>query len=76
MPEEKYKDRISVYHYNEKTRIYTALGINPTESNDKVFFSIAKGEAGISKERVVLALNKQEIAFLIMELKKLYNELE
>lgn len=77
MPEgETYKDKINVFHYNEKTKMYKALGINPTEDNDAVFFSIREGMKGEKSNRLVLNLNKQEIAFIIMELQKLYNELD
>jgi len=71
----KYEDRLSIMHYNDKTSMYKVLAANPTEKNDGIFFSIREGVKGEKSNRLTLMLNKQEIAYTIMELTKIYNEL-
>ena len=75
MPEQReYKeDRISIMHYNDKTQMYKVLSATPTDKEDGVFFSIRQGMKGQSSDRLTLMLNKTEIAYLIMELTKVYN---
>lgn len=69
------EDRINIMHYNDKTGMYKTLSVNPTDKNDSAFFSIRQGVKGSQSDRLVLALGKQEIAYMVMELTKLYNEL-
>ena len=73
---EDYKDKINVFHYNDKTSMYKALAINPTDDNDSIFIAIRQGMKGEKANSLALKLDMKEIAYLIMELKKLYNDLE
>lgn len=70
-----YKDAISIMHYNDKTQMYKVLASSPTDQNDAMFFSIRQGFKGSKGDRLTLMLNKQEIAYLILELQKYYNNL-
>jgi hypothetical protein len=54
--------------------MYKVLSITPTDKADGVFCSIRQGMKGESSDRLTLMLNKNEIAYLIMELKKVYNQ--
>ena len=75
MPEQ-YKNFSEVFHYNEKTGMYKTLAINPTDKNDSVFFSIREGMKGQKANSLSLRLDKKEIAYLILDLTKLYNTLD
>lgn len=69
------KDKISVMHYNEKEQTYKSLAVNPVpDKKDVVFFSMREGKKGEKQNRITLALNKNEIAYLIMDLTKMYNQ--
>ena len=76
MADEKYEDRVNIFHYNDKTGMYKVLAVNPTDKNDSAFFSIRTGMKGGNKDNLSLKLDKKEIAFLILELQGLYNELK
>ena len=68
---------MQIFHYNEKTNEYKALEISPTENKDGVFLSIRSGSKRSDyKERLTLKLDKQEIAYLILELEGIYRELK
>ena len=71
-----YKDRINIFHYNDKTSMYKALAINPTNENDAAFFSIREGMKGSKPNSLSLKFDKKEIAFMILEMQKMYNELD
>jgi len=71
------KDKMSVMHFNDKTQKYKVLAISPIpEKNDGAFLSIREGTKGEKSNRLTLALSKQEIAYIIMDLTKLFNELD
>jgi len=74
--QEYQKDKISIMHYNDKTQMYKVLAINPTDKADSAFFSIREGTKGEKSNRLTLALSRPEIAYLIMDMTKLFNELE
>lgn len=75
-PQTEYKkDKIGIMHYNEKEQTYKSLAVNPVpDKTDVVFFSMREGKKGEKQNRITLALNKNEIAYLIMDLTKLYNQ--
>ena len=67
---------VEIFHYNDKTKEYKAFNINPVDDNSGVFVSLANGSKESNfRNRIVLKLNKQELAYLIMEADKLYNSL-
>lgn len=68
--------KIKIMHYSDKTGLYKNLTVNPTDRNDSVFFSIMQGVKGQDNERITVALNKQEISYLIMSLTKIFNDLD
>ena len=68
---------LNIFHYNKAKQEYKSFNIDPTDDNDAVFVSIAAGsKATGNKERLVIKMNKQELAYLTMEGKKIYNSLE
>ncbi len=68
--------QIDIFHYNDKTKKYKAFNINPTDDNDAVFVSLTAGSKQDGKrERVVLKLDKKELAYLILEAQKIYGNL-
>jgi hypothetical protein len=73
---EEYKNHTDVFHYNDKTGMYKSLAINPTDKNDCAFFSIREGMKGQKANSLSLRLSKSEIAYIIMDLTKLYNKLD
>ena len=67
---------LDIFHYSDKTKKYKAFNINPTDDGDAVFVSITSGcKTDNKRERIVLKLSKQELAFLVMQTKKIFNEL-
>ena len=68
MADEGYKDKINVFHYNDKTKMYKSLSVNPTRENDAMFFSIREGMKGEKSNSLSLKFSKPEIAYLILEL--------
>lgn len=69
--------KIDIFHYNDKSKKYKAFNINPTDENTDVFLSMTSGDKQADKrDRIALKLNKQELAFLIMQATKIYNELD
>jgi len=73
---EEYRDRLNIFHYNDRTSMYKALAVNPTDKNDSLFFSIREGMKGQKANSLSLKLDRKEIAYVIMELTKIYNELD
>jgi len=71
---DKYNNDIEIFHYNEKNRTYKKLSIN--SDGDKYFFSVVEGKKGEKEaiKRTTILLDRKELAFLILELKKLYNK--
>ena len=74
--EREYKNHTEVFHYNDKTGMYKTLAINPTEKKDSVFFSIREGMKGSKANSLSLRLDQKELAYVILNLNKLYNSLE
>ena len=70
------EDRINIFHFNDQTQLYKTLAINPTDENDAVFYTIRTGVKGQKGQSLSLKLDKKEVAFLILELQKLYNGLK
>jgi len=73
---EKREDKLSIFHYQEATGMYKVLAFNPNDKNDGMFASIRNGVKGTKAQNLSLFLNKQEVAYVIMELTKLYNALK
>jgi len=72
---QKYQeDRFSIMHFNDKTNEYKVLSINPLDDRKGIFLSIRVGTKGQPSNRLVLALTKAELASLIMESTKIYNQ--
>lgn len=68
--------QIDIFHYNDKTKKYKAFNINPTDDNDAVFVSLTAGSKQDStRDRVVLKLDKKELAYLLLEGRKIYDNL-
>lgn len=74
--QKKYEDRFSVMHYNDKTQEYKVLAINPLEDGKGIFLGIRIGIKGQTPNKMTLMLNKSEFAYLLMEGKKIYNDLK
>ena len=80
----QYKDKFSIMHFNEKTNEYKVLSINPLvkdkegnplEDNKKgVFLGIRIGTTGQPAQKLTLMLSKGELAHLIMEATRIYNQ--
>lgn len=67
---------VEVFHYNDKTKEYKSFNISPVDDKSGVFVSLAAGTKNSSyKNRVVIKLSKQELAYLILESQKLFDEL-
>ena len=76
MVEDRYIKWLDIYHYNEKNGMYTAFTVSPVpDSKDSAFVSLRKGMKGEKSENIAVRLSKQEIAYAIMELTKIYNEI-
>ena len=69
--------QLDVFHYNDKTKKYKAFNINPTDEMDAVFVSITSGcKTDNQRERIVLKLSRQELAYLVMQTQKIFGELK
>lgn len=68
--------QIDIFHYNDKTKKYKAFNINPTDDGDSVFVSLASGSKTDNKrDRIVLKFSRQELAYLILQTQRIFNEL-
>lgn len=68
--------QLDIFHYNDKTKKYKAFNINPTDDCDAVFVSLTSGsKADNQRERIVVKLSRQELAYLVMQTKKIFGEL-
>lgn len=66
----------SIFHYNDKTKNYKSLDATMIDDRSGVFFSMMEGNKPKNeKNRITLKLGRAEIAYLIMELTKIYNDL-
>ena len=72
--QKKFEDKVSIMHYNDKTGEYKVLAVNPMDDRKGTFVGIRIGKKGEQANRQTLALNKQEIAYLIMGLTKIFNQ--
>ena len=70
----KYEDKFSIMHYNDKTNEYKVLAVNPLDDGKGVFLGIRIGTKGQTPQKLTLMLTKSEIAYLIMDLTKIYNK--
>ena len=70
----QYEDRFSIMHYNDKTLEYKVLAINPLEDGKGVFLGIRIGVKGQPATKLTLMLTRGELAHLIMEATKIYNQ--
>ena len=74
----QYEDKLSVMHYNQQTNAYKVFSANPSVGRDgkkdTVFISIREGVKGQPANKLVLACSKSEIAYIIMELTKIFNK--
>jgi len=61
---------VEIFHYDEKTKGYKKLQI--TEFKDGVLVKLIEGTKGAGYDERNVYLNRQELAYLIMELKRLY----
>lgn len=68
--------KIEVFRYNKKDNTYKKLLANTPDDKTIVFFSIRKGAKGKKEKGITLALNKAELAYIILEGKKIYNEMK
>ena len=68
---------LDIFHYNDKTKKYKAFNINPTDDADAVFVSLTSGSKSEDKrERIVVKLSRQELAYLVMQTEKIFGELK
>ena len=67
---------MNIFHYKKASGEYKAFDINPTDDNDAVFLNMANGVKNGKRENIAMKANKQELAFIIMECTKIYNNLE
>ena len=75
--QKKYEDRFSIMHYNDKTQEYKVLSINPEPNENKgVFLGLRMGTKGQTPTKLTLMLTKSELAYLIMEGQRIYNDLK
>ena len=74
MPEDKYIEWLDIYHYNDRTGMYTALTISPVpDDNTSVFVSLRKGVKGSKPENISVKLSKQELGYLGLESINIFN---
>ena len=73
---DKYSNDIEIFHYNNSKNTYKKLSIAQSDKEGKYFFTIIEGKKGEKEaiKRVALLIDKKELAFLILELEKLYNK--
>ena len=67
---------MNIFHYKKTSGEYKAFDISPTDDNDAVFCSVTNGVKNGARDRLALKLNKQELAYIILECQKIYNSLE
>jgi len=67
---------MNIFHYKKSSGEYKAFNINPTDDNDAVFVNIVQGVKNGNRDQLTLKMNKQELAFIVMEATKIYNSLE
>ena len=67
------EEKLSVMHFNKETNAYKVLSANPGDDKKTVFVSIREGVKGQPATRLVLACSKAEIALIILELTKIFN---
>ena len=67
---------MNIFHYKKKSGEYTAFNLDPTDDSDSVFISMSKGVKNGARDRLAMKLNKQELAYLILEGQKVFNSLE
>jgi len=67
---------MNIFHYKKKSGEYTAFNINPTDDNDSVFVNIVKGVKNGNRDQLTMKMNRQELAYIVMEATKLFNSLE
>jgi len=66
---------MNIFHFKKNSGEYTAMNIDPTDDNDGVFCSIVKGVKNGNRDRLAMKMNKQELAYIVMECQKIYNSL-
>jgi len=67
---------MDIFHYNEKSKEYKTLSLSPVDDGSGCFISIINGSKSSNyKNRLTLKLSKQELAYLILEAKKIYDKL-
>ena len=66
---------MNIFHYKKTSGEYKAFDITPTDEKDAVFCSVTNGVKSGARDRLVMKLNKQELAYIIMETQKIYNSL-
>ena len=67
---------MNIINYKKSSGEYKAFNINPTDDNDAVFVNIVQGVKNGNRDQLTLKMNKQELAFIVMEATKIYNSLE
>jgi len=67
---------MNIFHYKKASGEYKAFNINPTDDNDSVFVNIVQGVKNGHRDQLTLKMNKQELAYIVMEATKIYNSLE
>ena len=72
--EERREDRLNIFHYNDSTGMYKVFAINPTDDGTGVFTSIRTGVKGTKANSLSLKLNWQELAYVVLEMTRIFNE--
>jgi len=67
---------MNIFHYKNKSGEYKSFNIYPTDDNNAVFVTIAEGVKNGKRDSIATRLNRQELAYLIIEGQKIYNSLE
>ena len=67
---------MNIFHFKKASGEYTSFNIDPTDTNDSVFISVVKGVKNGHRDRLSMKMNKQELAYIIMEGQRLYNSLD
>ena len=67
----------NIFHYNERTGKYKKLTVELDPKGRGAYISVVEGAKGDKDniKRVVILCNKMELAYLIMELKEVYNHI-
>jgi len=71
--EAKHEEVISLLHYNEATQKYKRLEIIWDQKG--IILKLTEGKKGEQPTTIAFSLNPQELAYLILKLNKLFNEL-